>query len=240
MVDDSIDEIAYLIRGLELATDSFLSDNGPRSATRPAPAPGDGNSSATRVEMNLQSSSSSSHHRRTNHHRNIHSSDSQSSSGDMVRDDDDDLMGEAALAFLRLGEVLRQEQAAAAAAASSSSSATVPVDGGAPGAMTSPSSRPHSPAGNTSQHAMDYQRLHLSNISEASLARLARRAEEEEQLNRAILMSLRSGPVGRRSCGISEQNIVALEAMGFERERAMQALQDSDNNVEDAAIQLLG
>jgi hypothetical protein len=235
MVDDSIDEIAYLIRGLELATDSFLGDNGPRPASRPAPTPGDGNSSATRVETNLQSSSSSSHQRRTNHHSHIHSSDSQSSTGDMVRDDDDDLMGEAALAFLRLGEALRQEQAAAA-----SSSATVPVDGVAPNAMTSPPSRPHSPAGNTSQHSLDYQRLHLSNISEASLARLAQRAEEEEQLNRAILMSLRSGPVGRRSRGISEQNIVALEAMGFERERAMQALQDSDDNVEDAAMQLLG
>lgn len=295
MEDDNIDEIANLIRGLELATGSFLGDNATRPAVRTTPTPNDGNTLPSGT--GTRRSTTRRFHRRTTNttNNNNNSSDSQSSSDDMGRDDDedifsirsalerslfghdisaegstsnsatgtndsttsgndrssrrqrrrqqrrndeqdllddvdDDTMGEAALAFLRLteaAEALQQDQTFSSVG-----------EGGSTGTIASPTSRPNRAAGSAG-HTPDSHRLNLSNMSEARLARLAQRAEEEEQLNRAILLSLRSEPAGGRTRGPSEQNITTLEAMGFERERAVQALQDSGDDVEAAAMQLL-
>lgn len=78
------------------------------------------------------------------------------------------------------------------------------------------------------------------------IARLAQRAEEEAQLNRAILMSLQdpspeqTSRVGNTSQLPSESDITMLTNMGFTRDQSVQALRESRNNVEMAANRLLG
>lgn len=83
----------------------------------------------------------------------------------------------------------------------------------------------------------------LGHLSDARLTRLARRAEEEEALNRAILLSLREGPAldsSGRVRGPSAANIEILQNMGFTAEQAENALRESGDDVESAANRLLG
>jgi hypothetical protein len=90
--------------------------------------------------------------------------------------------------------------------------------------------------------------------NERQLHRMARRAEEETELNRAILLSLQfaensagesgagtgTGAGAGSAGGEREESIQTLMAMGFPREQCEQALRQSHNNVELAANQLLG
>jgi Holliday junction resolvasome RuvABC DNA-binding subunit len=107
----------------------------------------------------------------------------------------------------------------------------------------------------------------LSNLNEHQLTRLAQRAEEEAELNRAILMSLqyanatnsqettsapndshhREGTSATRSTNAhsssshqSSNNVDTLMAMGFTRDQSVQALRETRDNVELAANRLLG
>ena len=86
-------------------------------------------------------------------------------------------------------------------------------------------------------------------------ARLIQRAEEEQQLNRAILMSLQenqtadrrpageaaaAGAEGPVSSEPSEEDVAMLVSMGFTKEQSTQALVENRMNVELAANRLLG
>lgn len=88
-------------------------------------------------------------------------------------------------------------------------------------------------------------------------ARLIQRAEEEQQLNRAILMSLQENQTadrrpaaggeaaaGEEGAAVSseptEEDVAMLVSMGFTREQSVQALVENRMNVELAANRLLG
>lgn len=92
------------------------------------------------------------------------------------------------------------------------------------------------------------------NRQEMRLARMTQRAEEEANLNRAILMSLQENqtPDRRRAADGSasatpaassepnEADVAMLISMGFTREQSLQALTENRMNVELAANRLLG
>lgn len=102
----------------------------------------------------------------------------------------------------------------------------------------------------------------LSGFNDYQLTRLARRAEEEAELNRAILMSLQyanassgnsdttsntgnaeAGAAANTAEGAGEgnnPNVETLMAMGFTRAQSTQALRETRGNVELAANRLLG
>jgi Holliday junction resolvasome RuvABC DNA-binding subunit len=97
----------------------------------------------------------------------------------------------------------------------------------------------------------------LSNLSDYQLTRLAQRAEEEAELNRAILMSLQyaNNPSSSTSQATVQastlagsgadnsgrnQNVDTLMSMGFTREQSVQALRETRDSVELAANRLLG
>jgi len=89
-------------------------------------------------------------------------------------------------------------------------------------------------------------------------ARLIQRAEEEQQLNRAILMSLQENQTADRrpaaggvvaageeggaavSSEPTEEDVAMLVSMGFTKEQSVQALVENRMNVELAANRLLG
>lgn len=78
---------------------------------------------------------------------------------------------------------------------------------------------------------------------ERRLLRLARRAEEAADLNRAILMSLQAPatrPQSSSNAPPNEEHIGTLMAMGFSREDAEAALRRAGNSLEAAVNQLLG
>lgn len=111
--------------------------------------------------------------------------------------------------------------------------ASTAAGGGASGAVGAPGS-------STSNAAMDLSSL----MNDHQLTRLARRAEEEEALNRAILMSLQYSTNAMDAEGHvrqpTEANIESLISMGFTREEARVALLETGDNVEMAANRLLG
>ena len=98
----------------------------------------------------------------------------------------------------------------------------------------------------------------LSQLSDYQLTRLARRAEEEAELNRAILLSLQYANSAASATAIQQSpdsqaadvaagatdsdrgNIDILLAMGFSEEQSREALFETGNNVELAANRLLG
>lgn len=103
----------------------------------------------------------------------------------------------------------------------------------------------------------------LSNFNEFQLTRLAQRAEEEAELNRAILMSLQyanattQAPTNdvassdaqstsaqptntSNSDSTVSSNVDILMSMGFTRAQSVQALRETRDNVELAANRLLG
>ncbi len=88
----------------------------------------------------------------------------------------------------------------------------------------------------------------FARLNDRQLHRMARRAEEETELNRAILMSLQyaggdnntTGGTNSTANNGNEESVNTLMAMGFTREQSQQALRESNNNVEIAANQLLG
>ena len=88
----------------------------------------------------------------------------------------------------------------------------------------------------------------FARLNDRQLHRMARRAEEETELNRAILMSLQyaggdnntTGGTNSTANNDNEESVNTLMAMGFTREQSQQALRESNNNVEIAANQLLG
>lgn len=75
---------------------------------------------------------------------------------------------------------------------------------------------------------------------DAQILQLAQRVEEEEQLNRAILLSLRENNSDNSRKAPSEANIATLMAMGFTRDESVAALHLSGDDVEAAAMQLIG
>ena len=103
----------------------------------------------------------------------------------------------------------------------------------------------------------------LSNFNEFQLTRLAQRAEEEAELNRAILMSLQYANATTQAAtndvassdaqstsaqptntsnsdSTASSNIDILMSMGFTRAQSVQALRETRDNVELAANRLLG
>ena len=120
-------------------------------------------------------------------------------------------------------------------------------------AGSTPSAR-HSSAGNTGGNSAS------SNRQQLRLARMTQRAEEEAQLNRAILMSIQetNATADRRSrestaaaganvadgtaasAEPAEGDVAMLVSMGFTREQSVQALLENRLNVELAANRLLG
>mmetsp|Transcript_5318 Transcript_5318/g.5819 ORF Transcript_5318/g.5819 Transcript_5318/m.5819 type:complete len:1186 (-) Transcript_5318:647-4204(-) len=104
----------------------------------------------------------------------------------------------------------------------------------------------------------DNDRETLSNLNDYQLTRLAQHAEEEAELNRAILMSLQYANAAPSESsnnreqtvenvsetevngGGEQQNVETLMAMGFTRDQSIQALRETRGNVELAANRLLG
>jgi hypothetical protein len=79
-------------------------------------------------------------------------------------------------------------------------------------------------------------------VADNHLSRIALRVEEEEQLNRAILMSLRDGPVldnAGRVKDPTETNIQTIEQMGFDRQSAIDALRSTGDDLEAALERLI-
>lgn len=106
------------------------------------------------------------------------------------------------------------------------------------------SSSPNSPSG---IRPTDWRQILLDssqdeeNLSAYTVSNIVSRAAEEEALNRAILLSLQApSPANVASDFVaSEVAVDALLSMGFERDKILIALRDSNNDVESAANRLL-
>lgn len=281
LFDDSVSEIATLIRDLEQATGSYAHDDGhtpsrvTRASTPPQPprtpgtADGGGDAAAAGSASRRRTTGGGSANRSTGRSTSSHtrstlrSSMGRSSSSDsdsdhhevMVRpprpprsanarrqpvDDDGAALGDEELDMTAFRRALEREAGLApndlddtatflrfmAAAADSADS-----DGGAGGGDGASMTTTTRPTGSPSRMQQRY---------DAQILQLAQRVEEEEQLNRAILLSLRENNSDSSRKAPSEANIATLMAMGFTRDESVAALHLSGDDVEAAAMQLIG